>query len=127
ATRRAKVVLPAPGVATARKSSLRRRRYSTSARRCQARSGGNAARLGGGAGTPTSLRVRAGQTEASAGRSHARGTGREGGDHSNAAGASRGARDTHRGGVPLLRDACPYAGNEIGRASCRERVLILVA
>src|SRR5689334_18248722 len=37
AIRRANVVLPAPGVATARKSSLRRRRYSTSALRCQAR------------------------------------------------------------------------------------------
>src|SRR5579859_757410 len=48
AIRRAKVVLPAPGVATARKSSSRRRRYSTSERRCQARSGGNASSTGRG-------------------------------------------------------------------------------
>ena len=43
AIRSAKVVFPAPGVATARKSVSRRRRYSTMARRCQARSGGKVA------------------------------------------------------------------------------------
>src|SRR6266536_1611853 len=48
AIRRAKVVFPAPGVATARKSSLRRRRYSTSARRCHARRFGLASGAGRG-------------------------------------------------------------------------------
>ena len=39
AMRRAKVVLPAPGVATARKSSGMSARYVLSAASCQARSG----------------------------------------------------------------------------------------
>ena len=42
ATRSAKVVLPAPGVATARKSLGLRTRYVDSARRCHVRSDGRA-------------------------------------------------------------------------------------
>jgi hypothetical protein len=81
AIRRANVVLPAPGVATARKSSLRRRRYSTRPRRCQARSDPKASRAGGGGLTRRcSLPVRPGHENAPAPQ------GREGGSSISAPG-----------------------------------------